>query len=422
MNASTQPEVMLTRGLDYYKPTMSQHHFEHHPDVEVTFTFKNRGEQCLADYIDTEVLQARFDALRDKSWTNDELDYFAGLRRGDDTPVFSNDYLDYLNTSALPGVEVAYDESIDDLAITTTGDAPLVTFWETVVMSEVNELYFEGYVQAKAIDPMELYEEGDRRLDHKIKVLQQNPDIKFSEFGTRRHFSYKWQKHVTERVMKECPENFSGTSNLALSNDLETAPIGTWAHEMPMIYAGIADARGEDIRASHNAFIVDWRNLYGDDLATALTDTYGSNFFFEDFTPEQAQEWKALRHDSGDPIEFGEKTIDFYEANGIDPATKTIVFSDGLDIDTIVKLHNHFKGRIGNVYGWGTTLTNDLGLKPLNIVMKATRVRLPDGQEAELVKLSDNEGKHTGPPELIKRYQAIFSTVQRLLKQDVVAC
>ncbi len=422
MNAPATPEIMLTKGLDYYKPTMSQHHFEHHPDVEVTFTFKNRGEQRLADYIDSDVLQARFDALRDKSWTDDELSYFASLKRSNDTPVFSKDYLDYLGSSLLPEVQVAYDETIDDLVIVTTGDAPLVTFWETVVMSEVNEIYFEGYMQAKGIDPMHLYKEGDRRLTDKIKILQQNPAIKFSEFGTRRHFSYKWQKHVTQRVMNECPENFSGTSNLAISRDFETTPIGTWAHEMPMIYAGIADARGEDIHASHNNFIVDWRSLYGDDLSTVLTDTFGSDFFFEDFTLEQAHEWKALRHDSGDPIEFGEKAIAYYQANGIDPTTKAIVFSDGLDIDTIVKLHNHFKGRIGNVYGWGTTLTNDLGLKPLNIVMKATHVRLPGGQEAELVKLSDNEGKHTGPPELIKRYQTIFSTVQQLLKQDVIAC
>jgi nicotinate phosphoribosyltransferase len=138
-----------------------------------------------------------------------------------------------------------------------------------------------------------------------------------------------------------------------------------------------------------------------------LTDTFGSDFFFADFGDERAAAWRALRHDSGDPVKFGEKVISFYEQHGIDPKTKTIVFSDGLDIETIVQLYEHFNDRVGVVFGWGTTLTNDLGLPALNIVMKATEVN-----GTSTVKLSDVQTKHTGNPNMIERYTNEFTPVR----------
>lgn len=413
-------EKNLTTGMDFYKPTMSQHHYEHNPDVEVTFTFKNRGKQKLTEHIDPLELQDRFDTIQQNGWANHELDYLAGLKRKDDTHLFSDEYLDYIATQPLPNVKVGVDE---DITIETTGDAPLVTFWETVVMAEVNEMYFENYMLKHSINPEELYEEGDRRLSEKIAILKANPDIQFSDFGTRRHFSYKWQHHVVNRLVEECPKNFVGTSNVAIAQETGQKPIGTHAHEMPMIYAGIARAKGEDVRKSHNKFFKDWRHTYDDNLDTALTDTFGSEFFFSDFTQEQAEEWSTLRHDSADPVEFGEKVIAFYEGKNIDPKEKTIVFSDGLDIQTIVKLHNLFKGRVNVMFGWGTTLTNDLGIKPLNIVMKATRVKIPEtNQEADLVKLSDDKGKHNGPEDEVNLYQKIFHVGKRAVKQGVLVC
>lgn len=411
----------LTTGLDYYKPTMSQLHYHQHPDTEVTFTFKNRNEQNLTEYVDPAELQARLDDLRYKSWNEEELAFFATLERQDGTPMFAPDYLDYLAENQLPPITVGRDPHTDDLAIQTTGEAPLVTFWETVVMSEVNEMYFENYLVKHGLDPEAVYNEGDRRLSEKIAILQQNPDIKFSDFGTRRHFSFRWQKHVVERLMNECPDNFVGTSNVALARTLQIQPIGTFAHEMPMIYAGIADAKGENIRASHNQFLEDWQTEYNNELSVVLPDTFGTEFFFNDFTLEQAKIWHDIRHDSGDPFNFGDRTIDYYEQMGIDPLDKGIVFSDGLNIKTILQLRDYFKGRINVKFGWGTTLTNDLGLDPLNIVMKATHVRLPEtGQEATLVKLSDNEGKHTGPAANIRRYKQIFAAATA--REGVVTC
>ncbi len=399
----------ISAGLDYYKPTMSQFAFEQEPDAEVTFSFHNRGNQRLLDYVKPSNLQQRFDSLRKNGWTQDELDYLGSLKTSDGQTVFNNTYLDYLRSNGLPAIEVKYDESIDDLVIDTTGAWALSTFWETIVMSELNEAYFEGYLQAHGINPFDVYEEGDRRLSEKVAILQANPDIKIADYGTRRHFSLRWQKHVVERLVSECPENIVGTSNVALADSLGIKPIGTFAHEMPMVYAGLADARGEDIRLSHNKFLQDWFNIYGEDYSIALTDTFKTDFFFSDFTPEQFAEWRGVRQDSGDPYDFGEKLIQFYENLDIDPKTKTVVFSDGLDINTIVALQKHFGDRIKVLFGWGTSLTNDLGIKPLNVVMKATHVNdLRTGNGADTVKLSDNPGKHTGPPELVKDYEQLY--------------
>lgn len=395
---------MITAGFDYYKPTMSQLAYEKERDAEVTFTFKNRGDQRLLDYVDPAALQARFDTIIEIGFNNDELAYLASIQNQHGERLFSDDYLEYVGSSRLPEISITEDPETNDIAIKTTGEFPIVTFWETVVMSEVNEAYFEGFLEKKGINPFDVYAEGDRRLSEKISILKDHPEIKFADFGTRRRFSLRWQRHVLGRLQEECPGNLLGTSNVGFANTLNEKPIGTFAHEMPMVYAGLADGRGQSILASHQKFLDDWYEQYGEELTIALTDTFGSEFFFTDFTPDQAEKWRGLRHDSGDPVDFGEKAIQFYESLGIDPEQKTIVFSDGLDLDEIVRLHEHFAGRVRVVFGWGTTLTNDLGIKPLNIVMKATQVNGVD-----TVKLSDNPGKHTGPQEKIEEYYGIFT-------------
>ena len=168
---------------------------------------------------------------------------------------------------------------------------------------------------------------------------------------------------------------------------------------MPMVYAALADKAGNNPLSCHNQVLKDWQDTYGDELSIALTDTFTTDFFFADFTPDQWSSWKGLRHDSGDPIEFGNKAIEIYKKNGIGPLEKTIVFSDGLDVDEIIRIADYFKGKIGVTFGWGTTLTNDLGITPNNFVMKATEV---DG--VSTVKLSDTPGKHTGPSDKIREY------------------
>lgn len=401
----THEAVQVTNGLDFYKPTMSQLAYETEPQTEVTFTLKNRGEQQISNFVSPEELQARLDQLQARSWTEVELGHLEGMHTSEGDRMFSDEYLDYLRVTPLPDVHVTADQETGDIGVETTGEWAVSTFWETIVMSELNELYFENFMKANGIDVAEVYNEGQERLDAKIAILQDNPDIKIAEFGTRRHFSLKWQNHVLYELANRCPENLIGTSNVALAREHGLKAIGTFAHEMPMVYAALADARGENVKESHNKFLRDWYNKYGEDLSIALTDTFGTDFFFADFSKQQAENWRGTRHDSGDPFVFGERLIEFYEEKGIDPETKTVVFSDGLDIDQIVELQQTFGSRMNVMFGWGTTLTNDLGLPTLNIVMKATHARdTVTNLQADTVKLSDNAGKHTGPQALVQQY------------------
>lgn len=413
-------QTMLSAGLDYYKPTMSQFVHEMEPDAEVTFTFKNRGEQRLLDYVNPTTLQMRLDSVAERGFGETELAYFAGVTNKEGERMFSDEYLEYISKNSLPPVEITTEN--DDLAVKTTGDWTMTTFWETIVMSEINEQYFEGYMVANNIDPFELYEEGDRRLSDKVAFLKEHPEIKFAEFGTRRRFSLRWQKHVIERLQAECPDNLIGTSNVALANTLDLKPVGTFAHELPMGYAGLADARGQDIRASHGRMLDDWYGFYGDELAIALSDTFGSDFFFEDFTPERTAKYRGTRHDSGDAIKYGEKALAHYLQAGINPATKMTMFTDSLSVYKAEPIAKRFQPEMPSPFGIGTDKSNDLGVKALNIVMKLTHVKdVPTGKEADTVKLSDDEGKHTGPPEKIEQYKQIFAPKEARHEQSRVS-
>jgi len=415
-----QPETerRLLDGLDYYKLTMGQVALERFPEAEVTFTMKNRaGDYPLAQYVDQDELQARFETIREQGFTPEEIAYLAGLQTQQGGTRFDAPYLDYLANLRLTDVNVRFDEETEDLAINAKGPWANVSLWETVVMSEVNEQYYKHLMEARGISVEDVWKEGDRRLDQKIEVLATRPDIKFADFGTRRRFSADWQSHVVERLAKELQGNLVGTSNPWFAYKFDLKPIGTYAHEMPMVYGALADERGINPLDGHNAMMNEWFDRYDEDLSVALTDTFTSDFFFSDFTAEQAEKWRGLRHDSGDPILFGEQAIRFYEENGIDAREKTIVFSDGLDIDTILKLADHFNGRAKVLFGWGTSLMNDLGPRPNNFVMKATNVNGID-----TVKLSDNEGKHTGPAEQVARYNALKDArlmVEAALREEV---
>lgn len=409
----SEQQPNLSRGLDFYKLTMGNVAFENHPDTEVTFTLKNRRrEQPLTEFVSAPALQERLDTIRKQGFQPDEIAYYAGLQAQNGEARFTPEYLDHLANLTLPEVNITNDDTTSELAVQATGPWADVSLWETIVMSEINEEYYARLMENHDLSIDDLYAEGDRRLNDKISRLQARPDIKFSDFGTRRRFSAKWHEHIISRLAQECPDNFVGTSNPWFAYKYDLTPIGTFAHEMPMVYAGLEDGAGGNPLDGHAKMLHDWQEHYKGDLSIALTDTFGSEFFFTDFTAEQARDWRGLRHDSGDPVAFGERVIDFYAQHEIDPTTKTIVFSDGLDIDTIEKLADHFSGRISLLFGWGTSLTNDLGLPSNNIVMKATQVNGTD-----TVKLSDDAGKHTGPEQKVTRYQE--AVTERIAKKAV---
>lgn len=381
--------------LDYYKITMAQLAYRYFPNTDVEYAFKNRKSNIrLADIIPFERLRSEIDSVKTLTLNSNQIDF---LRK---QGIFSEDFLTYLSkiNREIPLSDVTINIVDGQYDIHTVGKWPVAIFWETIILSIVNELYYESKY-GKDFS----YIKGLDNLSNKIKVLRKHPSIKFSDFGTRRRASQNWQALVVNKLKHTLPNTqFIGTSNVQLAMDYNITPIGTFAHEMPMIASGIWYNTDEELRASHGRILDMWFDLYGKKLSTALTDTFGTKFFFEDFDG-RANDWNGLRQDSGDPFVFGEDAIAYYKAHGIDPMDKTIVFSDGLDITKIIELHQRFDGRINVVFGWGTTLTNDLGYETLSIVMKAVRA---NGNE--LVKLSDNLKKATGSEPVLNRYKYVF--------------
>ena len=208
---------------------------------------------------------------------------------------------------------------------------------------------------------------------------------------------------MIETLVNEIPNQVVGTSNVWAAMAYGREPVGTMAHEVYMIMSGIMSNSEKSIRLSQNILLEDWWEEYGEKLSIALTDTFGTDFFFKDMTEDQARKWRGLRQDSGDPVKFGNKAIVFYQRYGIDPRNKLVFFSDGLSVDLMVKIYDHFSCRIKTLYGWGTNLTNDLEFEPLSLVVKAV-----EANGHGLVKLSDNLAKASGNPQDIERFKRIF--------------
>jgi nicotinate phosphoribosyltransferase len=400
----TRPIITSLLDLDLYKLTMMQFAWRRYRDVRVTYELTNRTKKVrVADFVSPRSIKDELDAASELKFTDEEISYLASSPNIP-TGLFKPDFLEHLSRARLS--DIAVGVSNGNLTVKPSGLWHESIPWETLILSIENELYYREVVARSGLSIDQVCAEGDARLSRKIELLSKHPDlIRIIEFGTRRRFSKEWQQHVVTRFIKELGPIFAGTSNVALARELNIAPKGTFAHEMYMVLSRLFGDSDKAIRGSHSRVLREWWDEYGASLSIALTDTYGSDFFFKDFTPEQARLWSGLRHDSGDPFAFGEQTISFYQSLGIDPREKKIFFSDGLDAETIVDLATRFGGRIYTPvpFGWGTNATNDLGFPSLSLVVKATRVN-----GLGTVKLSDNLAKAMGSPEDIERFKQIF--------------
>ncbi len=394
------PIIISPLDTDYYKLTMGQLVWKKYAEVPVRYAFINRTKAVnVAEFISERELRAELDHVRQLRFRDEELAYLAGITAAGQR-IFRDDYLEFLHGLVLPPYELCVQGGRYRLEF--AGKWSTAIYWEIPALAIINELYCRALAGAAASrDCSE--ETGRRRLAEKISKLRRYPGIKFADFGTRRRFSRDWQEEVLTVMKKELPGQFIGTSNVDLARRLGVAPIGTFAHEMYMVMSGVRHDTEAGIRNSHNEVLRDWWEMYGAGLSTALADNYGTDFFFHDFRPDQAAAWRALRQDSGDPVAFGDKAIAFYEGLGIDPRGKTVVFSDGLDVEEIIMLYRRFSGRINTAFGWGTNLTNDLGLAALSLIIKAT-----EANGHGTVKLSDNPAKALGRAEDVARFQRIF--------------
>ena len=368
---------------DLYKFTMLQVVLHKFPQTDSVYHFRCRNLEetvyPLSDILDD--LNQQLDYLCQLQFKSEELEYLRSLR------FIKSDFVDYLELFQLKRRFI--QASIDDegrLDIWVEGPMVQAMMFEIFVLAIVNELYF------RRIRTDEVLAEGQRRLEAKVELLkyyakEQNskqPPFLVSDFGTRRRYSFEWQKHVIEEFHKAAPSIFRGTSNVLIAMQLDLTPIGTMAHEFLQAFQAL-DVRLSDFQKSA---LETWVQEYRGDLGIALTDVVGMDAFLRDFDLYFAKLFDGLRHDSGDPYEWGDKAYEHYKKLKIDSKTKMLTFSDGLNLEKAWDLHNYFKDRFQVSFGIGTNLTNDMGQTPLNIVLKLVEC---NGQS--VAKISDSPGK-----------------------------
>jgi len=391
--------------------------------AQVRFGFKNRTSRVeLAHYIREDDIRRELDHARTLQFTETELRYYGGHFVSESTPdgennrrMFDQKLIDRLRTYRLPPYRLIRENN-ETYSLETSGPWFDATFWEIHVLQIMAQLYFESLIAKLSVFERRcVWADAERRLLEKVRVLRQHPEVIITDFGTRRRGNLAWQRFVNEVLLNELgPKQFRGTSNVMISMQNHTVPMGTFAHELVMGMSGIMHGTNEEIAASQNELLDRWYAHYGQGLSVALSDTYGSEYFFRTFGPERARLWKGTRQDSGDPFEYGERAVSFYRSHDIDPSSKLIVFSDGLDVDTMIELSNRFRGRIVTTFGWGTNLTNDFGtgFEPLSLIMKLLTC---NGHAT--VKLSDNLAKAMGPEEQVERFKRIVRYKESFRRQ-----
>ncbi|MEK7512009.1 MAG: nicotinate phosphoribosyltransferase [Patescibacteria group bacterium] len=344
-------------------------------DTEYSFTDR-RGTKYPKDF--AKAVRRQIELMAELSLTPWELDGFKKM------PWFKRNYLDFLLGYRYDPREVTVAQKGNKLKITIRGPWYRTILWEVPLLAIVSELYFHLTGQ-KADENI-----FERNLKRKTQVFN-DLNVPLTDFGTRRRFSYRVQE-ATVLYLKDNCTCFAGTSNVYLAFKYGLRAIGTHAHEWFMAHQAMFGTR-----LANKTALESWVRIYDGSLGTALTDTFTSDSFFEAFGNRLARLFDSVRHDSGDPIVFGEKAINHYLMHLIDPLSKTIIFSDGLDDKSCVKIANHFKGRTKLAWGIGTFLSNDVGVKPLQIVIKLSRCRLLGSNRwIDVVKLSDNPDKHSG--------------------------
>jgi nicotinate phosphoribosyltransferase len=370
---------------DFYKFTMGQAVLHHFPDFQVQYRFKCRNRGIVwTDEMRTAINREldHFCALR---FTDDELDFLSGIR------FLKPYFIDFLRLYQPARKNVTVTDE-DGLSIRIEGPWFLAIFFEMPVLSIINEVYFSRTTDFNAIA-----ESGRRNLAQKIEVAKRE-GFRFSEFGTRRRYSFQWQQFVIEMLQSSLPNTiYTGTSNVHFSRLGKTAPIGTMAHEFIQAGQAVDDVT---LAYSQRYMLQKWVDEYRGDLGIALSDTLGFDKFLTDFDLYFAKLYDGARHDSGDPAAWAERMIAHYERLRIDPKSKTLVFSDGLDFPKAAALWRRFHDRAFVMFGIGTNLTNDFdGVTPLNIVVKLTEC---NGRP--VAKLSDSPGKTMCEDEAYLRY------------------
>ena len=367
---------MILRSLldtDLYKFTMMQAVLHQHPAAQAQYRFR-----CRTPGIDlarhAEEIRAEIAALCTLRFRAEELEWLRGLR------YLKPDFVDFLGLFHLDMKYVTLrpsDTAPGELVLEVEGPWLHTILFEVPLLAIVNEVWFRHQRPADEA-------EGLRRLEAKIARLRAVPDCTIADYGTRRRYSRAWQARILPILRDALGPQFAGTSNVLFARAYGLIPHGTMAHEFLQAFQALGPRLVDSQKAGFEA----WAQEYRGDLGVALSDVVGLDAFLRDFDLYFCKLFDGIRHDSGDPFAWGDRIIDHLERHRIDPRGKTLVFSDSLDVDKVLRLHAYFHGRCRVAFGIGTNLTTDLGPAPLNIVMKMVRC---NGQP--VAKVSDAPGK-----------------------------
>ena len=378
-----KPIINSLLESDMYKFSMGQVIYHQFSDYKTTWTFKCRNEDVIFSEEMVQEIDEQITHYCTLRFTEEELQYLDSIK------WIKGSYIDFLRLWHPRREDIVISLTNGKLDIEATGTWLNTSMYEIPILAIVNEVYFR-----MKYDYNELIESFKNRLDDKLEALNtfKYRLSNFSEFGLRRRLSSEAQEMVvkafanpTNRFCKDT--HFVGTSNVYLAKKYGVKPVGTMAHEFIMC---VGQGNHKHNPSYSNWYMMDsWVKEYGVLNGIALTDTITTECFLKDFQLTFATLFSGVRHDSGDPIKWGEKIIEHYQDLGIDTKTKTLLFSDSLNFEKATMLNEHFKNRINVAFGIGTYLSNDTCVKPLNIVMKVTKC---NGQD--VAKLSDCEGKN----------------------------
>ena len=402
------PIVRSLIDTDFYKLLMCQSVFRNHPDTVVQFSLINRIKTIrLTELVDEGELREQLDHIRSLRLTRGESTWLRGNTFYGKRQMFTPAFMEWFENLQLPPYHLAKRDGQYEL--TFEGTWPEVMLWEIPALAVIMELRSRAVLKDMGKFELQvLYARAMTKLWEKVDQLKPIQDLRVADFGTRRRHSYLWQDWCVQAMMEGLGKNFTGTSNCRIAMMREIEAIGTNAHELPMVYAALADT-DQALRQSPYDVLADWHDEHDGNLRIILPDTYGTQGFL-DGAPDWLAGWTGIRVDSGDPATGAETAIDWWKSRGEDPRDKLIIFSDGLDVDKISALHKQFAGRVRVSFGWGTMLTNDFkglvdgdALAPFSLVCKAVTA---NGRPT--VKLSDNPRKAMGPADEIARYKRVF--------------
>lgn len=413
------PIVRSLIDNDFYKLLMCQSVFRNKPDATVTFSLINRTKSIrLAELVDEGELREQLDHIRSLSLSRGESTFLRGNTFYGKRQMFRPDFMEWFEGMRLPDYHL--EKRDGQFELTFEGKWHEVMLWEIPALAVLMELRGRAVLHdMRRFELQVLYARAMTKLWEKIEHLRTMPDLRIADFGTRRRHSYLWQDWCVRAMNEGLGKQFVGTSNclIAMKRDLEA--IGTNAHELPMVYSALAK-NDTDLAQAPYQVLADWHEEHEGNLRILLPDTYGTEGFLNR-APDWLAGWTGIRIDSGDPATGAEVAIRWWKDRGEDPREKLVIFSDGLDQNKILELHQQFAGRCKVSFGWGTLLTNDFrgltsndALAPFSLVCKAVSA---NGHPT--VKLSDNPNKAMGPADQIDRYKRVFGVGEQE-KLDVI--